>query len=147
MKRILKGQSKMGKLKILESFLGLDQKEDQFENLVKRGLSINKGSYFSWMGRDSQQRGYLLFFKKSERIKYDWLYLYFLQNDWLFNKQYGFRAKNAKDHAVIEFVINIYNSSNQMNFIIVVFIDLSKAFDNVKYQNALYLWRWGLFRH
>ena len=60
--------------------------------------------------------------------------MYFLQNDWLFNKQYGFRAKNAKDHAVIEFVINIYNSSNQMNFIIVVFIDLSKAFDNVKYQ-------------
>ena len=102
----------MGKLETLESFLGLDQKEDWLRNFYGEGLDHKQVEFF-FLGREGvlSSKDTILFFKKSKRIKYDWLYWYFHQSDWLSNKQFGFRAKNSKDHAVIEFVINIYNSS------------------------------------
>ena len=57
------------------------------------------------------------------------VYNYLNDNNLLFRKQFGFRKGNSTDHALIKFIDSICDSFNQNKYTLVVFIDLSKAFD------------------
>ena len=56
---------------------------------------------------------------------------YMNDNSLLFRKQFGFRKAHSTDYALIELINKIYDSFNQNRYTLGVFIDLSKAFDNV----------------
>ena len=69
--------------------------------------------------------------KLLERIMYNQLYDYLVQNKILYKKQFGFQNKHSTDHAVIQLTDEILKSFDQNLFTLGVFIDLSKAFDTV----------------
>ena len=59
------------------------------------------------------------------------VYNYLNDNKLLFRKQFGFRKGHATDHTLIKLINSIYDSFNQNEYALGVFIDLSKAFDTV----------------
>ena len=59
------------------------------------------------------------------------LYSYLTENNILFNKQFGFRAGHSTEHQLLELVHQISNTFNDKNYLIGIFIDLSKAFDTM----------------
>ena len=59
------------------------------------------------------------------------LYSYLTKNNILFNKQFGFRAGHSTEHPLLELVHQISNTFNDKNYLIGIFIDLSKAFDTM----------------
>ena len=61
---------------------------------------------------------------------YNQVYNYLNDNNILFRKQFGFRKGHFTDHALIKLIDSIYDF-NQNKYILVVFIDSSKAFDVV----------------
>ena len=65
---------------------------------------------------------------------YNRLYGYLTENNILFNKQFGFRAGNSSEHALLELVDQIGNTFNNKNYLLGIFIDLSKAFDTVDHK-------------
>ena len=67
------------------------------------------------------------FSKILERIMYNRLYKYFIENNILYSKQFGFQNGHSTDHAVV--VDQIIESFENKKYILGVFIDLSKAFD------------------
>ena len=71
------------------------------------------------------------FSKMLERIMYNRLYKYLLDNDILYRKQFGFQIGQSTDHAILELADQIYDSFDKNLFTLGVFIDLSKAFDTV----------------
>ena len=52
----------------------------------------------------------------------------------MFNKQYGSRAGHSTEHALLELVDQISNTFNDKNYLLGIFIDLSKAFDTVDHK-------------
>ena len=62
---------------------------------------------------------------------YNRVYNYLNNSNLLFRKQFGFRKGHSTDHALIKLIGSIYDSFNQNKYTLVVFIDLSKAFDTV----------------
>ena len=72
--------------------------------------------------------------KLLERIMYNRLYDYLVQNNILYNKQFGFQNGHSTDHAVIQLVDEIMKSFDQNLFTLGIFIDLSKAFDTVDHK-------------
>ena len=62
---------------------------------------------------------------------YNRVYNYLNDNNLPFRKQFGFRKCHSTDHALIKFIDSICDSFNQNKYTLVVFIDLSKAFDTV----------------
>ena len=75
-----------------------------------------------------------MFFKILERITYNRLYSYLTENNILFNKQFGFRAGHSTENALLELVDQISNTFNDKNYLLGIFIDLSKAFDTVDHK-------------
>ena len=75
-----------------------------------------------------------MFFKILERITYNRLYSYLTENNILFNKQFGFRAGHSTENALLELVDQISNTFNDKNYLLGIFIDLSKAFDIVDHK-------------
>lgn len=71
------------------------------------------------------------FSKILERIMYNRLYEYLVQNNILYKKQFGFQKKHSTEHALMELISEITNSFENNECTIGVFIDLSKAFDTV----------------
>ena len=51
------------------------------------------------------------------------------RNNILYRKQYGFRKRHSTHHALIDFTEKIANAFENNNFLIGLFLDLSKAFD------------------
>ena len=49
----------------------------------------------------------------------------------LYSKHFGFQKGHSTDHALLQLVDQIYESFERNEYIIGVFIDLSKAFDTV----------------
>ena len=73
-------------------------------------------------------------FKILERITYNRLYSYLTENNILFNKQFGFRAGHSTENALLPLVDQISNTFNDKNYLLGIFIDLSKAFDTVDHK-------------
>ena len=55
----------------------------------------------------------------------------------LFSKQFGFRNKHSTYMAVLDFVININHAIDNDKYTLVVFMDLSKAFDTTDHNILL----------
>ena len=66
-----------------------------------------------------------------EKIMYNRLYKHLLNNNILYQKQFGFQENHSTDHAIIQLVDQISNSFEKNHFTLGVFMDLSKAFDTV----------------
>ena len=65
---------------------------------------------------------------------YNRLYSYLTENNVLFNKQFGFQAGHSTEHALLELVDQISNTFNDKNYLLGIFIDLSKAFDTADHK-------------
>ena len=64
---------------------------------------------------------------------YNRLYSY----DILFNKQLRFRAGHSTEHALLELVDQISNTFNDKNYLLGIYIYLSKAFDTMDHQTLI----------
>ena len=77
------------------------------------------------------------FSKILERIMYNRLYSFLIENNILYDKQFGFQKEHSTEHAILHLTNQILQSFDQDKFAIGVFIDLSKAFDTVDHNILL----------
>ena len=77
------------------------------------------------------------FSKILERIMYNRLYNYLNENEILNGKKFGFRAEHLTEHAILELIDQVSNAFCNTNFVLGVFIDLSKASDTVDHNILL----------
>ena len=68
-------------------------------------------------------------YKLLERLIYNRIYKYLLQNNFPYEKQFGFQASDSMEHAVIQLISKILDDFNDNKYTPGMFIDLSKAFD------------------
>ena len=66
-----------------------------------------------------------------ERAAYNQLYQYFVSNTLFHKNQYGFRTEHSTELASIELIDRILHDLDKKNNPIVVYMDLSKAFDTL----------------
>ena len=78
-----------------------------------------------------------VFSKVLERIMYNRLYEYFMNNNLLHENQFGFQINNSTEHAILQFTCDIVQNFDNGKFTLGVFIDFSKAFDTVDHQILL----------
>ena len=71
------------------------------------------------------------FSKIYERIMYNRLYDHLRINEILYQKQFGFQARNSTEHAALVLSDKILSAFEKSEFLLSLFIDLSKAFDTV----------------
>ena len=67
---------------------------------------------------------------------YNRLYLYFTENNLLYNKQFGFQKGHSTDHAIVQLADQIHEMFNK-NIFKLFFIDLPKSFDTVNHKILL----------
>jgi hypothetical protein len=72
-----------------------------------------------------------VFSKILERIMYNRVYNYFVDNKLLYDNQFGFQRNSSTEHAILQLTRSISDSFKNSHFTLGVFIDLSKAFDTV----------------
>ena len=62
------------------------------------------------------------------------IYQYFDENSLLLKKQFSFRARRSTDHAELELIDELSEVFSNQDYILGIFIDLSKAFDPVDHE-------------
>ena len=65
------------------------------------------------------------------------LYSYLVNKKKLYSKQFDFQKCHSTEHAVAQLSNQIHESFENDNYMLVVFIDLSKAFDTIDHQTLL----------
>ena len=78
-----------------------------------------------------------VFSKVLDRIMYNRLYEYSMNNNLLYENQFDFQINNSTEHAILRFTRDIAQNFDNGKFILGVFIDLLKAFDTVDHQILL----------
>ena len=68
---------------------------------------------------------------------YNRLYNYLNENETLNDKQLGFRDGHSTERAILELIDQVSNAFDNNNFVLGVFIDLSKTFDTVDHNILL----------
>ena len=62
------------------------------------------------------------------------LYKYLTENNLLYCKQFGFGKEHSPEHAIFQVVKQMNQYFKKKEFSLVVFVDLSKAFNTVDHQ-------------
>ena len=78
-----------------------------------------------------------VFSKVLERIMYNRLYEYFMNNNLFHKNQFGFQVNNSTEHAILQVTRDIAQNFDNDKFTLAVFIDFWKAFDTVDHQILL----------
>ena len=71
------------------------------------------------------------FSKILERVMYNRLYKYLTDQKILHPQQFGFRKGHSTEHAIAQLVDQIYESFENDNYTVGIFVDLSKVFNKV----------------
>ena len=72
-----------------------------------------------------------------ERVVFNQIYQYFVENNLLFDGQYGFRNHHSTELAALELVDRISNGLDKKETPVSIFLDLSKAFDTLDHKILL----------
>ena len=59
------------------------------------------------------------------------------RNNLIRNNQFGFRKSRSTTDVVLEFLDHAFNSLNEKNYLIAIYLDLSKAFDTINHEILL----------
>ena len=74
-----------------------------------------------------------VFSKIFEKTVYTRIYTYLVNNNFIFEKQFGFRSKYSTNHALLSITERIKELVDGGNYVCGVFVDLEKAFDTVNH--------------
>lgn len=86
-----------------------------------------------------------IFSKLFEKCIYKYLYSYLEKNNFIYEKQFGFRKGYSTNHALINLTETIKSYLDKDNLVCGVFIDLQKAFDTVDHDILLYkIYHYGI---
>ena len=77
------------------------------------------------------------FSKLLERIMYNRLYKFLLENNILYQKQFGFQNAHSTEHAILQLVNQITEAFSQGKYTLGIFLDLPKAFDTFNHNILL----------
>ena len=75
--------------------------------------------------------------KLFEKVVFDQLYDYFQNNHLFYSSQYGFRKLHSAEFAALELIDRTLKGIDERNISLVIFMDLSKAFDALDHQILL----------
>ena len=98
---------------------------------IARVTPVFKGGDRSKLGNYRPISVLSCFSKILERIMHNRIHKYLQENKILYPKQFGFQFGHSTDHAIIQFVDQIFEAFENNLYTLGVFIDLSKAFDTV----------------
>ena len=73
-----------------------------------------------------------------EKIVYKRLYEYLMDNNLLFEQNFGFKRKDSTVNQLLKIVHQIYQDINNGKDTCLVFLDVSKAFDKVWHEGLLF---------
>ena len=107
------------------------------EGVVPKELKIAKVNPFFKSGDKDILGNYRpvailpLFSKVWEKLFYDRLLKFLTNNNVLYNYQYGFRKKHSTEYAVMALQNYVNNAFERGEYVVGIFLDLSKAFDTL----------------
>ena len=79
-----------------------------------------------------------MFSKVLERVMYNRVYNHLDFKEFLYEKQFGFQRNDSTEHAILQLTRDITSSFEKGEYTLGVFIDLSKAFDQILIKKLQY---------